>query len=309
MTSSEVIGIQRFLAQGGLQPRELDILDGSPPCAQFSTAGRGVSDQDVLRAYSDVKQKNIATLPFDFVELALIAQPKIVIMENVPGLAQKKTREILNRVLQKLRYSYYAHWRILSASDYGVPQARRRLFVIGVRRDVGNLVGIDTDEKVFGLFPSPTRAGGSIRLALAGLHQTKEQLFPWHRSVMGGRLGRLIRLLPKNPTKHTRLAHLGAGHASNFSLTRCAWDLPAPTLTVTGQQPNGMSGAIHPEEDRKFTLPELKRLFALPDDFVLTGTLAQAAERICRMVPPLLTKAIAESVHRHALRPYEEARK
>jgi site-specific DNA-cytosine methylase len=67
-----------------------------------------------------------------------------------------------------------------------------------------------------------------------------------------------------------------------------------------------MTGAVHPEFDRKFTIPELKRLFGLPDDYVLTGTLGQAAERICRMVPPFLTKAIAESMYENVLRPFRE---
>jgi site-specific DNA-cytosine methylase len=79
-------------------------------------------------------------------------------------------------------------------------------------------------------------------------------------------------------------------------------------LTVTGQQPSGLGGAIHPEHDRKFTIPELKRLTGLPDDFVLSGTLGQAAERICRMVPPLVTEAIAESIHQKILIPYSEAK-
>ncbi len=76
---------------------------------------------------------------------------------------------------------------------------------------------------------------------------------------------------------------------------------------MTGQHPSGLSGAIHPEEDRKFTLPELKRLFGLPDDFILTGTVAQAAERICRMVPPALTEAIGKSVYERVLQPYKES--
>ena len=68
------------------------------------------------------------------------------------------------------------------------------------------------------------------------------------------------------------------------------WDLPAPTLTVTGQQPDALSGAIHPSENRKFTLAELRRLFGLPDDYALTGTVSQGAERICRMVTPFVTE-------------------
>ena len=96
------------------------------------------------------------------------------------------------------------------------------------------------------------------------------------------------------------------GYTKNYTLTRCSWDKPAPTMVVSGQRPDGLTGAIHPEKDRKFTLPELKRLTALPDDFVLTGTLGQAAERVCRMVPPLLTKAIAESVYEKVLQPFKE---
>jgi site-specific DNA-cytosine methylase len=76
-----------------------------------------------------------------------------------------------------------------------------------------------------------------------------------------------------------------------------------------GPAAQGLTGAFHPEEDRKFTLPELKRLTGLPDDFVLTGALGQAAERVCRMVPPLLTKAIAESVYQKVLLPYAEKTK
>jgi site-specific DNA-cytosine methylase len=94
---------------------------------------------------------------------------------------------------------------------------------------------------------------------------------------------------------------------TNFTLARCSWDAPAPTLVIAGQKPNGLSGAIHPEVDRKFTIPELKRLFGLPEDYQLTGTIEQAVECICNMVPPLLAKEVAESVYEGVLRPYREA--
>jgi len=63
-----------------------------------------------------------------------------------------------------------------------------------------------------------------------------------------------------------------------------------------------------PEENRAFTIAELKRLSGLPDDFKLSGTFAQKAERIGRMVPPLMTKAIAEAVYRKVLAPATERR-
>jgi DNA-cytosine methyltransferase len=308
--TDETVG--SFLAVVGLKPGELDLLDGSPPCCEFSTAGRGIGDQDVLRTYSDVKQSNIASLPFDLVDLVIRAKPKVFVCENVPAFASRG-KEVFDRVLRALRFpgdgssrAYYANWAVLSASDFGVPQKRQRLFIIGVRKDVGDAIGIHSDEAVSDVFPAPIQVGVTVRSAFADLQQTASDIWPWTRSAMTSPLGGLIRLLPKNPPKPTRLAHVYPSYTKHYTLTRCAWDKAAPTMVVSGQRPDGLTGAVHPDQDRKFTLPELKRLTALPDDFILTGTLGQAAERVCRMVPPFLTKAIAESVYEKVLQPYKE---
>ena len=127
--------VAAFLGQVGLVAGELDILDGSPPCCEFSTAGRGIGDQDVLRPYSDVRQNNIASLPFDFADLVRKAKPKVFICENVPAFASGRGTEVFRRFLRALRspeggsgQAYYAAPSVLSASDYGVPQKRLRLF-------------------------------------------------------------------------------------------------------------------------------------------------------------------------------------
>jgi site-specific DNA-cytosine methylase len=296
-----------LLAKAGLAVGEIDICDGSPPCAEFSFAGRGIGDQDVLRPYSDVKQANIASLPFDAVDFFHRAQSKVIVVENVPAFATRAP-QVYQRVLHYARFGeggvdrrYYVHGAVLVASEYGVPQKRQRLFVIGVRKDVGDAVGFNSDEAISDLFPPPTKVGVTVRSALAGLSQREQDVWPWVRSAIVGRLSPLIRELPKEPAAPQR-----PNGTKNYTLTRCAWDKPAPTLVVTGQRPDGLTGAIHPREDRKFTLPELKRRTGLPDDFVLTGTLGQMAERVCRMVPPFLTKAIAESVYEKILRPYSE---
>ena len=170
-------------------------------------------------------------------------------------------------------------------------------------------VGVTNDDDVSAIFPAPTHAPPSVRSALAGLRQTDADVYPWRRAMMTGALGRFVRQLPPNPSKLTRPHHVGLSKDSRFSLVRCAWDLPAPTLTVSGQRPDGLSGAIHPAEERKFSLPELKRLTGLPDDYLLTGTLGQAAERICRMVPPPVMAAIVERVYERVLRPHGDRRR
>lgn len=301
--------VAAFLAKADLKPGQLDILDGSPPCSEFSTAGRGIGDQDIPRSYSDVMQNNIASLPFDLADLAIRARPKVFICENVPAFASRG-KDVFDRVLHALRFTggraYYANWMVLTASDFGVPQKRQRLFIIGIRKDVGDLISIDTDDAVRDVFPTPTHASVSVRAAFEGLHQKSADIWPWTRSAMDSSLRRLMRLLPKRPPKPTRLVHIFPDYKSHYTLTRCSLDRPAPTMVVTGQRPDAVTGCIHPEHDRKFTLPELKRLTGLPDDFILTGTLSQASERICRMVPPFLTKAIAKSVHAKVLLPYAE---
>ena len=308
--------VEQFLSPTGLTIGELDAVHGSPPCCEVSAAKKGmISDQSRMRAYSDVKQSGMATLIIDYHKLAKAVAPKVVITENVPALATRHKR-IFEGALDELRYSgnsraraYFVASAVLSAADFGVAQDRRRLFILGVRRDVAEAIGIDSDEGVKAIFPEPTHASVSVRSALAGLRQTPAQIEPWWRAMRVSALGRVVHHFPKNPDKWTRPQHVGLDPHTRFSLVRSAWDLPSPTLTVMGQRPDGLSGTIHPDQDRKFTIPELKRLFGLPDDYRLTGTLDQAAERICRMVAPLVMKAIAEAIYARVLRPYAESRR
>jgi DNA-cytosine methyltransferase len=248
--------VAAFLARVGLRPGELDLLDGSPPCCEFSTAGRGIGDQDELRSYSDLKQNNIASLAFDLVDLTIRSKPKAFVCENVPAFASRGA-EVFQRVLRALRFpaarpsgrAYYANWAVLSASDFGVPQKRQRLFIIGIRKDVGDAVGIDSDEAVLEVFPAPTRCQVSIRSAFADLKQTEEDVWPWIRSAMVGSFGNLMRLLPKNPTKPTRLSHIYPNYKKHYTLTRCSWDKPAPTMVRLGSAP-GRSDRRHPSGPR-----------------------------------------------------------
>lgn len=291
--------LRTLLASTGLTD-PIDMFDGSPPCNSHSVARQTEYEPYIKKRYSDVSQANTATLPFAFADIVAIAHPRVVVMENVPGMVSPPSRPILNRFIDELRAAgYFVHFEILSASDFGVPQRRRRLFVIGVLEEVGRKVGMACDGDVADAFPSPfDRPPTTIRDAFLGLTQRPDQVRPWtHAMLASARLWRAARMLPKCPPRLTRLAHVSSEETAMFRLTRCSYELPAPTMTVTGQRPDGIEGNLHPEFDRKFTLPELMRLTSLPDDFILTGTLAQACERVCRMVPPPLTKAIADRIY------------
>lgn len=164
-----------FLARARLYIGEIDVVEGSPPCCEYSYAGRGIGDQEVLRPYSDVTQNNIASLPFDLADFVHRAKPKVFVCENVPAF-ETRARNVFHRFLHYLCFGgvgsdrlYYATSAVLVASDYGVAQKRQRLFVMGVRKDVGDAVGFNSNEAVRDLFPVPTELDVSVRTALVGL--------------------------------------------------------------------------------------------------------------------------------------------
>ena len=306
--------MEEFLKAVGVEAGALDFITGSYPCSEWSSVGNGVSDQTLMRPYSDTQQSGIATLPFDFARLVGVLKPKTMMAENVPRMAWGYP-EILKAVLHDFRFpsqakeqEYFVNWKILRSEDYGTPQERHRLIVIGVRCDVALGRGINSDADVAGVFPEPTHLPITLRAALAGLHQTAADLAPWHHAAVGTRLGQLMSQFPTNSSKWLRPRDVGLIGRSSYSLVRSSWSRPSPTLTATGQQPNGLGGVFHPEEDRKFSIPELKRMFGLPEDYRLTGTLSQGVERMGRMLPPHLMHAVVDALYERVLKPYAERR-
>ena len=117
-------------------------------------------------------------------------------------------------------------------------------------------------------------------------------------------VGKTLMKMPKDPDKVlTGMDYHVKGH--HFNLKRSSLRKPCPTITAMGNLA-GIAGTCHPIEDRKFTIKELKRIMSLPEDFKLTGQHKQQSERIGRMVPPLMMKALAESIYNKVLKPYKE---
>ncbi len=291
--------IDRLLQQGGLSRGELDLFHVSPPCNEFSQLGPGP------------REGGTAGLVFDAVNMTKIVRPRLMILENVPNFGGRY-RPYLDAALQQLRFDatgrrrYYASSMVLTASDYGVPQRRRRLFAIGVRADVAEAVGIRSDADVLFVFPAPTHAEISVEAAFAGLRQSEIDLHPYRHAMMVSNLAHLARQLRHYPGRWIRPANAGLGNY-RYTTVRAATGLPSPTITASGQAPDGRSGIVHPTEHRKLTIPEMMRLSSWPEDYVFTGTVAQAATRIGMSVPPLMTKAIADAVYDVILRPYHAA--
>ena len=305
---------QDFLDLVGLEKGELDILDGSPPCSAFSVAGKLSHSSDgkhsdgwgQTKSYSDGKiVENIEDLFFEFLRVANEIQPKVIIAENVKGLTIGEAKEYYNRILNEFEnIGYEVVSEVMDSRYYGVSQTRSRVIFIAVRQDVADEVGLNF-LTMNHLFPEPARTSIPLKDVLVGLEYDNEEVEylteKFEKTAYWKDTGSLMPTFPDKVL--TGGDYHPKGH--HFNLKRVSLEAPAPTLTAMG---NGdtTAGAFHWSESRKLTLGELKRIMSLPDDFKLTGKWNQKAERIGRMVPPLMMKQIAESVYENVLKVYNE---
>lgn len=288
-----------------LRPGELDILDGSPPCASFSTAGKREKHWGKTKAYSDTVQRS-DDLFFEFARMVDGIRPRVFVAENVSGLIKGTAKGYFLEILAALKApGYRVAARLLDAQWLGVPQARQRLIFVGVREDLG----LDP------VHPKPLRYRYSIRDALPWIWAARAGGEKWSGDRPAptiqthGRQHTQSEFVVEAETDIRRFA-IGAewakmrpGEQSKkyFQLQRPDPNGPCPTLTAGGGALS-IASVVHPLEPRRFSIAELRRLCGFPDDFVLTGKYAQQWERLGRAVPPVMMAAIASTIRDEILR-------
>jgi len=123
------LSVDECLRLAGIGPEELDVLDGSPPCQGFSTAGKRKMDDGRNQLFRE------------YVRLLRGLRPKVLVMENVSGMVKGKMKLIFAEILRELKESgYHVSARLMNAMYYGVPQSRQRMIFIGVREDLWNCI-------------------------------------------------------------------------------------------------------------------------------------------------------------------------
>lgn len=236
---------------------DVEIIIGGPPCQGFSFCGK-----------RDPKDKR-NQLYKHFLRFVEVIQPIYVVLENVPGLLSMKDADgerILHKIVEKfIEQDYSVTYKILDAADYGVPQQRKRLFIIARK--------IKWSSSDF--FPKRTVAD-----ALGDL-TNQENILNAHEFF--------------SPTKTTiqKIRELKEGERMsrkfNTSRQRLFADKPSRTILT-------MPIYIHPYYDRFLTPRELARLQSFPDSFLFCGSKIDKVKQIGNAVPPLLAKRIAESL-------------
>ncbi len=283
-----------ILRAGGLAGRERpDLVVGGPPCVAFSKSG----------FWLDWKRDGIdpaASLLQAYTRVLAEARPRFFMLENVYALTfnNKASRPAFTRLLNEIKAAgYNCHWKVFNAADYGVPQARPRLFIVGARNR----------EKLPEL-PEPTHHGQWERRttdggplphvttgeALAGLITEAER-----EEVVRGRWGHLLPQIP--PGENYLHFTTERGHADPiFEWRSRYWSFllkldPAKAAPTIQAQPGPNVGPFH-WENRRLRVPELRRLFTFPDDFAFVGRRASVQAQLGNSVPPLLAERVAEAV-------------
>lgn len=280
----------------GLRPGEVDVLEGSPPCAAFSTAGRQEESWGKVVPYSETEQRTDDL--FDhFVRFVRHVRPKIFVAENVSGIVRGVSKGFFKSILSSMQScGYRVEARMLDAQWLGVPQRRRRVIFMGIRDDL----------PAAHRWPKPLPYRYSVREALDGLPQNAKVIHDTSGQYSEGTVtdepaltvDTNPRLFVEGDVSGTaiegEMARLRPGQKSDryFSLIRASLSDPSPTVTQTGGRRSAAS-VVHPTERRKFTIAELRRICGFPDDFRLTGSYARQWERLGRAVPPPMMAAVA----------------
>jgi DNA (cytosine-5)-methyltransferase 1 len=246
------------------------IFVGGPPCQPFSIA----ANQRFSRSGENFKRVGFAhekngNLLFDYVKLVLHFRPKVFVVENVPGLRDLDGGEQLAAAIELLVEAGYAvnDPAVLNAADYGVPQYRERLFVVGSRSN--------------GRFEVPNKmehvgCGSVLANVPDGLpnHET--------RSHKAGSIERYMRL------DYGQRDQLGR-------VDRLDPTLPSKTVIAGGTNGGGRSH-LHPEIPRTLSVRECARLQTFPDDYVFLGPTARQFTQVGNAVPPVLAATLATQI-------------
>jgi DNA (cytosine-5)-methyltransferase 1 len=289
----EVTG--RDLLDGtGVGVGELTLLFGCPPCQSFTILRRGAAETAV-----DGVRNN---LPREYTRLVEELSPRHIAFENVPGMVDGRWRHRFDELLTHLeRLGYRCDWAVLDAADFGVPQRRRRVVVVGSRL-------------VEPVLPVPTHTASgeadlpahqTVRDAIGGLRRLgpgeADPADPLHRARRHSDIAiRRLRAVPegggrKNLPPELELA-CHKRHPGYYDIYgRMWWDRVAPTLTSgCTNVTKGRFG--HPEQDRAITLREALLLQGFPPGATVRGDTDTMALQVGNAVPPPLTAAVGQAI-------------
>jgi len=293
----------------GIGHRDLDIVIGGAPCQGFSLIGK--------RALDDSRNQ----LVHHYVRLVMELKPKYFVFENVKGLTIGKHRQFLREIIEALQkggYDVVSEYKVLNAADYGVPQDRRRLFLMGAR------VGFPLPS-----YPQPAQRT-TVGQAIGDIPDAENYAALWERDWTKVKYGKAstyaayLRGTKDDPTDFGYRRHFDASLLTGSLLTahtelsrkrfadtepddvepisrfkRLALDGICNTLRAGTASDRGAFTSprpIHPTVPRVITVREAARLHSYPDWFRFHATKWHGFRQIGNSVPPMLARAVGSQI-------------
>jgi DNA (cytosine-5)-methyltransferase 1 len=273
-----------------LNGRQIHLLAGCPPCQGFSSIRRLNRSQPVD------DERN--TLIMEYIRLVKALRPYTIMLENVPGLVHYDLFKEAKRILEE-DLKYYIDYKIVNVKDYGVPQNRKRLVLVGSR--LGEIhVAKPTYEKktvrqVIGNLPSPEQSKDLIH-----------KIYPIHTPEVQKR----IEMTPKNggsrkdlPQKYLLKCHQVENIGFNDVYGRLRWD--DYSSTITGGCLNPSKGRfLHPEQNRCISAREAAMLQSFPPEYKFPTNIPRVnlALMIGNALPPVFSYIQSKNIHQHIIK-------
>ena len=283
--------------QSSIDYKKVDLICGGPPCQGFSTIGQN-DHQD---------ERNF--LFFEFLRIVESLKPDYIIVENVTGLLSKKNENVLREIIKSFtNLGYTINVKVLTAHHYGVPEKRRRTIFLGNRFGVKNIypnqVFKDSAQDEQDL-PLPRNVGWAF-----------DRLLEANGEILNHEIKRAQ---ISNDLERERISHIPEGKSVRYEKDQLAYLPERLWFDVDWQNIHeerfreaklnrldrqdcantintSRTTYYHPTENRYLTAREAAAIQSFPPDYFFYGTLTQQWRQIGNAVPPLLAKAIGESI-------------
>lgn len=292
---------------------DADIIIGGPPCQGFSMAGARIRN-----GFIDDPRNYLFKHYFNIVKTV---KPKAFVIENVKGIKSMQNGKVFNEILRIFSSSelldgepYHLFYKVVKAVEFGIPQKRERMIIIGIRKDNVDFEKMweNTREEIINLYPDyfdlvtvGDAIGNLPHVTENGIINNPTPISNYQRYLASNR----STISNHNQTKHSALAikrmeqikigenftvldeQIKSVHSGAYG--RLSWDDVAPTITTRFDTPAG-GRFIHPVENRTLTPREAARIQSFPDDFVFYGNRTVICRQIGNAVPPKISYFLAK---------------
>lgn len=277
---------------------ELDVLMGGPPCQGFSLAGPRQVDDSRNKLYQAM------------VKTAKILHPKVVVLENVPGMIQLHGGLVKDKIIKDFTDLGYkmGEPKVLYAPDYGVPQIRKRVVFVGLLnskeeyeypKPILTSDNYVTCEQAIGDLPALIDIIGDKEQQYSVVPQSKYQqdrrknsktIYNHEGTIHDPKTKKFIAMVPEGKNYKSLPSEYDGIYKYHEALTRYHSKKPSPTINT------GHRSHFHYKWNRIPTVRESARLQSFDDDFIFYGNKTQQYRQVGNAVPPLLGKALASEI-------------